>query len=291
MVRRALSIAALMLLGGCAALPAGGGREYLEVETLGALGKEVGESSALALRNGELWTLNDSGNGPLLYKLSIQGEIERRVRLGNAVNIDWESMASDESYLYVADCGNNSGRREWLQLYSVPWERLLGAPHQDSLDVEYIEFSLADPAPVAAPQAHDNDCEAVAAVEGEIWLLTKGWAGLNSRFYRLDPGRVGQAIRTEAVWPVGGLVTGMDYSARRNELVVLGYTLGRLSSEAFIWRVPVRGRTPDWSSAKRYTLWPSGQWEAVVWQGDELLLTREDSLMGEARLGRVRLEQ
>ncbi|MBV1786576.1 hypothetical protein KQ940_00730 [Marinobacterium sp. D7] len=290
MLRRVLSLVSMLVLGGCSALPAADGQGYLEVETLGAISNEIGESSALALNKGRIWTLNDSGNGSWLYRLDAQGQVERRVRLAGAVNTDWESMASDDERLIVADCGNNSGRREWLQLYSVGWQQLNDAPEGRDVEARSVEFQLADPTPVAGPQAHDNDCEAITTVEGELWLLTKGWASSTSRLYRLDISRDRQSVEADEIWPVSGLVTGMDYSARRKELVVLGYTRGRLHSDTFIWRVPVQGRTPDWSAATRYILWPSGQWEAVVWHGDDLLLTSENSLLGEARLGRVRIE-
>ncbi|GGB90657.1 hypothetical protein GCM10011352_15860 [Marinobacterium zhoushanense] len=290
MLRRALSIASMLVLSGCSALPKADGQGYLEVETLGSLSSEIGESSALALDGHRVWTLNDSGNGPWLYRLGLGGQIERRVRLAGTTNIDWESMAADEDRLFVADCGNNSGRRDWLQLHSVGWDQLREAQDGAEVEAQTIAFRLADPAPVSGPQAHDNDCEAIASVEGEVWLLTKGWASSASRLYRLDISRDQQSIEAVATWPVKGLVTGMDYSPQRKELVVLGYTLGRLHSDTFIWRVPVSGHEPDWSGASRYILWPSGQWEAVVWQGDELLLTRENSLLGEARLGRVRIE-
>lgn len=271
-------------------MPGADERGYLEIKTLGALPREVGESSGLALYRGQLWTLNDSGNGPWLYRLDEQGQIEYRVRLEGAANIDWESMAADEDSLYVADCGNNSGRREWLQLYTAAWSKLETAGPDQEVPAARVEFGFADPAPVNGVQAHDNDCEAIASVEGEIWLLTKGWSSLNSRLYRFDPAGDRRKLTAVDSWPVKGLVTGLDYSARRKQLVLLGYTLGRFNSDTFIWLVPVSAGGPDWDGAQRYTLWPSGQWEAVVWQGDDLLLSRENSLLGEARLGRVRLD-
>lgn len=197
-------------------------------------------------------------------------------------------MAQDEQYLYVADCGNNRGERLEFQLYSIRWSDLVSATER--VASERIHFRLADRRAGSGYRQHDNDCEAIARVGDGIWLLTKGWASGHSRLYQLDLHSREQQLQTLAEWPVGGLVTAMDYSARRQELAVLGYTLGRFSSETFLWRIPVRKGKPQWEEAVRDRLWPSGQWEAVLWQGDDLLLTRESSLLGAARLGRVRLD-
>ncbi len=290
MLARGLAAGLFVLLAGCSMAPVpehgGSARGYLEVETLAPLDRAVSETSGLAVHEGRLWTLNDSGNGPYLYALA-GGRVTDRVRVGNAVNIDWESMAQDEQYLYVADCGNNSGRRQWFQLYRIAWSDLLAA--RDEVDSTHIEFRLADPSVRNGHQDHDNDCEAIARVGGDIWLLTKGWASGRSRLYRLDPSLPQQSVTAVAEWPVQGLITALDYSPQRQQLALLGYTLGRFSSEAFIWLVPVRDGEPRWAGARRHTLWPSGQWEAVLWQGDELLLTRESSLLGAARIGRVRM--
>ncbi|KEA63856.1 hypothetical protein ADIMK_1983 [Marinobacterium lacunae] len=290
MVYRSLAVSAILLLTGCAALPGAGHEGYLSVETLGFLGEPIVETSGLALDGESIWTLNDSGNGPWVYKLSPTGNLEKRVRLEGGVNIDWESMAADESSLFVADCGNNSGRREWLELYTVSWDALRRAAGESEVPASRIEFRLSDAAPVLGAHAHDNDCEAIAAVDGKIWMLTKGWQSSTSRLYTIVPDMDGQSVVSQETWPVEGLTTGMDYSPRRNELVVLGYTYGRLNSDTFIWRVPVSQGRPKWVEARRYMLWPSGQWEAIAWRGDDLLLTRESSLLGEARLGLVRLQ-
>lgn len=288
---RILAAGLLVLLSGCTMAPVPedsteSGRD-LQIETLAPLAPAISESSGLASHDGRLWTLNDSRNGPYLYAIR-EGQVERKVRLRGAANIDWEAMAQDEQHLYLADCGNNGGQREWFQLYRVSWAELEAATEE--VDSRHIEFRFEDAGPVAGLQAHDNDCEAIAWVEDEIWLLTKGWASGRSRLYRLDPAQPEQSLSAVEEWPVQGLITGLDYSSTRQELVLLGYRLGRFSAESFIWRVPVKRGEPCWSCARRHLLWPGAQWEAVLWRGDELLLTRESSLLGAARIGRVRLD-
>ncbi|SEF78133.1 hypothetical protein [Marinobacterium lutimaris] len=298
MTLRSLLGIALFSLAGCSSLPSPDGSEaggqqdggYLNIETLTGLSSKVVETSGLALHAGRIWTINDSGNGPWLYELDeYQGEVVKRVRVADAVNIDWESMAADERYLYVADCGNNSGRREWLQLYRINWQQLLNVSESEPVASQYVEFSLADPGPVQGVHKHDNDCEAVTVVGSELWLFIKGWLTGTTRLYKMRTDIDNQAPVSTETWPVQGLITAADYSADRKELVLLGYTLGRFSSDTFLWRVPVVEGQPDWSAARYHDLWPSGQWEGIAWRGDELLLTREKSILGEARLGRIQL--
>ncbi|WP_432694940.1 hypothetical protein ACQUQP_10275 [Marinobacterium sp. YM272] len=290
MLLRGLLLSALVSLTGCSLLPPAGAGGYLEIETLAPLDPRLNESSGLALHDGRIWTINDSGNGPWLFEFDRQGQVLERTRVSAAVNIDWESLASDHRDLFVADCGNNTGRREWLQLYRIAWSELLDGADDAPVASDYIEFRLADAKAGKGTHAHDNDCEAVTWVEDRFWLFTKGWQSGDTRLYQLDPGADEQQLAAVATWPVSGLVTGADYSSDRQELVLLGYTLGQLSSDTFIWIVPVAAGRADWSGAQRHRLWPSGQWEGIAWQGNELLLTREKSILGEARLGRVRLD-
>ena len=81
---------------------------------------EVDENSGLAYLNGKLWTINDSGGLPVLYALdTTNGQIVQRIAIANAVNIDWESLADDDQYIYIGDFGNNSGNRDDLSIYRV----------------------------------------------------------------------------------------------------------------------------------------------------------------------------
>lgn len=77
MCRLALAAALLTLLSGCALAPlppVSGSGDYLKVETLAPLAPEVAESSGLAAHKGQLWTLNDSANGPYLYAIN-EGQV------------------------------------------------------------------------------------------------------------------------------------------------------------------------------------------------------------------------
>ncbi|MBL6943693.1 MAG: T9SS C-terminal target domain-containing protein, partial [Bacteroidales bacterium] len=81
---------------------------------------EIQESSGLAYFNEKLWTINDSGGLPVIYAFdTIVGQIVQRIIVDNAINIDWESLATDDDYIYIGDFGNNLGNRDDLAIYIV----------------------------------------------------------------------------------------------------------------------------------------------------------------------------
>lgn len=288
------SLAALLsavLLSSCASHPVAGPIDLLAVERRAVLPLDVIESSGLAQHQGQLWTHNDSGDKPHVYRLDpSSGEVLATLRVRDALNFDWEEMASDADWLHVLDCGNNLGQREWMQIYSIRWQSLLQASVGTEVHSRLLKFSFADAGKSSGAYAHDNDCEAAAVVNGRIWVFSKNWQDQHTRLYRVDPTGVSrQAIEPVGRYPVGGLITAADYDPQRQRLVLLGYTKGRLSSRAFVWTVPVKDDLPDWERAQYHSLTPVGQWEAVVWTRDGLLLTRESSLLGQAWLGTVSL--
>ena len=91
------------------------------------LHSDILETSGLALSRrtpGVLWTHNDSGNEPFLYALDSTGTIMGHVRVSGAALIDWEDMAAGPcnagTCLFIADIGDNPGRRDSISIYVVP---------------------------------------------------------------------------------------------------------------------------------------------------------------------------
>lgn len=262
----------------------------LPVERLAYLPAEIKESSGLAMRNGHLWTHNDSGNAATLFELSAAGDaIQRTVHLQNAVNVDWEALAQDEDTLYIADCGNNMGDRAWLQIYKIAWRDLDQVQDGGVVPAQRIDVRLADTEPERKKHAHNNDCEALTVVDNELWLFTKNWQDQNTRLYRINKDIAVQQVETSAEFPAKGLITGADYDAATQRLALIGYRFGFLNVSAFIWLVPVTDNAPNWEKATYHNVRPVAQWEAILWQQGELMLTSELSLLGRAWLAKINL--
>ena len=75
---------------------------------------------------GAWWSLNDSGNEPVLFLLDSAGRRLTSVRVRGAENRDWEDMAAGPcaggagDCLYAADVGDNDAVREHVTVYRVP---------------------------------------------------------------------------------------------------------------------------------------------------------------------------
>lgn len=291
---RSLAALALLLttLQGCGTTPGGSPAVRAEAERLApirvmALGPELQESSGLARVGSMLWSMNDSGGESQLSWYDLQAEQSGAVALAGAVNFDWEAMAQSDTHLFVVDCGNNRGDRIWLQLYQIELSQLGKA----SVDVQRRDFRWGDVEYGVKRRAHNNDCEAAAWVDNELWLFTKNWQDQATRLYRVQPGENRQQLLSSERFAVDGLITGADYSAEHQTLALLGYGKGLRVLQPFVWLVPIEESAPVWSRAKRYLIAESGQWEAIVWQGSDLLISREESVLGGAQFARIRLPQ
>ncbi len=284
-----------LLLSGCAAVgtPNEGAaqRGDIAVERLALLPDEVFETSGLALVDHRLWTLNDSGNEAALYGLNPGGSgLAKVLYLAGADNVDWEALAADDDSLYIADCGNNRGRRAQLDLYRVPLAQL-GLPDGTRVQYSRMRFRYGERLEVVASDSHNYDCEALTVVDGALWLFSKNRGDGQSSLYRLDRAAADQSVYPVATYPVDGLITGADFDPVSRRLALIGYSRERIFGHSFLWLVPVPGELPDWSAARRYRLDIYAQWEAVSWDGPErLLLTAERSPLSDTMLAEIRLD-
>lgn len=246
---------------------------------LKALPGALEETSGLARRGELLWTHNDSGGKAKIYAIDAEGQLIKQVGLKGGHNYDWEEMAHDEQYLYLADIGDNFAQRETLKVHRVSWASIDAAPSDGEVDFETIELTIADkPSVTKDKNVHNFDFEALSSVGNELWLFSKDRDDGRSRLYRFDKTPGLKTIKPQADYPVDFLVTAADYNQHSNEFVLLGYQLTWTGMKSFLWRVKRDGDQLNWSTAKRYDLEPDGQWEAAVWDSEKpnrLWLTRE----------------
>ena len=84
---------------------------------------DISESSGLVASRqypGVLWTHNDGGNQPVLYAITQAGKsLGSYTIIGSAIN-DWESIAADSGgNLYLADIGDNNGKRKRVAVHRL----------------------------------------------------------------------------------------------------------------------------------------------------------------------------
>lgn len=118
-----------------------------------------------------IWMVNDSGNEPLLFGVTSEGEIHKTLQL-NVKNHDWEALTSDnEGNLYVADFGNNNNKRKNLVILKVKQEELYKS---NEVKVERIEFSYPNQTKFP-PKKNDRffDAESLLYRNGFLYIFTK----------------------------------------------------------------------------------------------------------------------
>lgn len=252
---------------------------------------QVMETSGLAQRGDLLWTINDSGDGPYIYSLK-NNKVQSKVEISNAKNIDWEDLAQDDEYLYIADCGNNRGQRRTVQIYKVNWKSIeqSGVVAADMI----INLTYADQPIRVHKHDHNYDCEALVSVGDELWLFSKNRKDLKTWLYKIDKNLPNQSISLDRDFEVDGLITAADYDPESNRLVLLGYSKQRIFGRSFLWVVPV-DEEPLWKGAKYLTLYPYAQWEALVWDsqstGGRLILSSEKNPLLDVSVGEMFLPQ
>lgn len=114
-----------------------------------------------------MWAINDGGQPPELFALSLSGEILGTVAVAGVSNIDWEDIDAfrleGKRYLAIADVGDNAAVRDSVQIHVV---REPGAPEGSvrpswTLSVRYPDG------------ARDSEGIAVDAESGWIYLVDK----------------------------------------------------------------------------------------------------------------------
>ena len=267
--------------------------QTLSIEQLILLPNKVSETSGLARFGHYLWTINDSGGKASVYAFDAQSyDFVKSVKIEGAKNVDWESLAQDDKSLFIADCGNNRGKRKKLDIYKVSVSKLIKAKHKGKVPSKKITFSYADRKAGDAGKQHNFDCEALTVVGNKLWLFTKNRGDLQTKLYVLNKDKSQQKLEPLMTLPVSGLITAADYDEVSNKLVLLGYQKVSPFGQSFIWIVDMEAGLPVWERAVYHTILPYGQWESVLWEmPGQLLLTSEKSPLGTQKVGRLRISE
>lgn len=253
--------------------------------------EQVEESSGLA-QQGELsWTLNDSGDKAAIYALDSKGALLKKVFIRDGHNFDFEEMAQDKDYLYVADIGDNWGGREKLTIYKLAWVNIAECENEGLVDAEKITVRLASREKYNHKNSHNYDFEGMAVRNKELWLFSKNRLDGRSELYRFAKQPGSYTIAPSASYAVNGLITSVDIHPETGRVALLGYQIHSMRFSSFIWLAPSNDEGLDWSKARSVGLEPSGQWEALMWskQADQLVLSREESRQGKVAIANLDL--
>lgn len=248
---------------------------------------------------GVIWAHNDSGDIPRLFAINETGEVLFPSFLQNkyytdppqagkeewpghlvhlAANLDWEDIAIDEDFIYIADLGNNGNARRDMGIYVIP------EPNPTAVEatrpLRFLPIRYPDQAQFPAEEWH-FDNEALFTDGGHLYFLTKHrqpgkpaqWES-GSKLYRLETNHTDKFNILKKVDQHPGvlLATGADLSPDGEHLVVLGYTqLWVFSKPGLSARKKGRWLSGD-ARRLELTLANTRQAEAVCWLDNDTLL-------------------
>lgn len=244
------------------------------------------------------WMHNDSGDRARLFAADSEGKViipsfmssfyhgEREeagknpwpgLIIETAVNIDWEDIAVDEDFLYIADMGNNGNARRDLGVYLIAEPNPRARQHARPFKFIPVRYPDQDAYP---PEEWHFDSEAMFVHQDKLYFLTKhrGSAiGLSSgtKLYRLDSMDADQINVLTLVdsFADASLLTAAELSPDGSQLAALGYT------DLWFFSDPVNG--DEWLSGTIRRLpmdiTVTKFAEALTWLDNETLLIGNES--------------
>lgn len=192
------------------------------------------ETSGLVWSNGKLFTHEDSGGPASIVQIDTStGQVLKTIIVDNYPNIDWEDIAEDSSFLYIAETGNNNGTRTDLKILKISKSAI---PNGNVVHVnaQAIEFSYADQSDFTSNASTNFDAEALTVVADSLYLFSKNWGNQKTKLYVLPKQPGSYSIPPKDSFNIGCLITGATYSASQKEITLIGYTIG-LPPTSMIW--------------------------------------------------------
>ena len=245
-------------------------------------------------RDNTYWVHNDHGDSARIFAITAEGksilptysrftsygdepEQGKEQRQGfpvlDAQNVDWEDIAIDQNYLYLADMGNNSNTRRDLGIYLV--SKIDPTASTRSAVIQHLPVVYPDQTAFPPPQLH-FDSESLFIFQDTLYLITKHrrpdggkWeAGAN--LYRLDTRYTDKPNVLTKVDSSAAIVaaTGADLSPDGTTLAVVSYDA--------LWLFQRPESSDHWLSApsRRYAFDKAvlKKVEAVTWIDNATLL-------------------
>jgi len=238
----------------------------------------LSENSGLLWMDGHFWTFNDSGGEAALYQVDPEsGEVIRKTVIRQAVNVDWEDIAMDDSFIYVADVGNNSHARDTLVIYRIKRSSVLtGDPEIDFQDL--ITLTFAEELVLSPKGLSSLDCEALLTRHDSLYLFTKDWVERSTSVY-VFPAEAGHHhLQPRYRYELDMLVTGADIDPETREVALVGHrnympVVIKYDYESDPGRISCGGR------ARYYPLRIGRQVEGICFdEAGNLFLSSEQSL-------------
>ncbi|GAA0872118.1 hypothetical protein GCM10009117_12650 [Gangjinia marincola] len=270
-------------------------QDYGKLKLNDILPKELNEISGIIMAQDQesVWAIADSKNEGVLYLIDIKnGHIKHKTWLKDAINVDWEDIASDgKETIFIADTGNNDNDRKDLTIYHVS-ENIALAEKEVTPKKTRFRYEDQEEYPPKKKKRH-FDAEALIYKDQYFYLFTKDrssdFEGL-TRVYQVPakPGNFEAKFITEYNLcddEDDCFVTAADINQKTGEIVLLGYNK--------VWKLnEYTGNDFFSGTVTKVKLKYSSQKEGIAFKhADTLLITEEGKKMDGAKLFEYHLDK
>ena len=177
------------------------------------LPRYINETSGLEYYKDYLVTHNDSGNEPVIYYLDREGRFSFKRSFDSLTNHDWEDLASDKDFLYIADMGNNFDTRKNLQIVKVPIDPKINK-------TEFINFYYPEQSEFEFRLSSMYDAEGLISIDDYLLIFTKNRAKKITEIYKISKSPGSQIAEKIGSLDCQSIVTGADYNKNLKLLVL-----------------------------------------------------------------------
>ena len=180
------------------------------------LSKKLDETSGLEIIGNQLITINDSGNNPILFYLDKNGNIVKERKIECCKNNDWESLAVDDEFIYIADFGNNYDTRKNLSIIKIPIAENIN-------ESEIINFSYPEQKKFTTIyRSSQYDAEALISIDKNLIIFTKNKLKKITEIYSLP--KIAGKYEAKKIGSLNtqSIITGGDYDPNTKLLALTG---------------------------------------------------------------------
>lgn len=221
----------------------------VKITLVALLPYRISESSGLVFTDGNLWTHNDSGGYPWIFRIDTStGKIIQTVVVDNFPNVDWEDITADSKHIYIGDFGNNYGIRKNLKILVIEKSDITDKPIVH-VHAKSINFNYSDQVKFYRNNLNNFDCESILNIGDSLYLFSKDRGDNFTRVYRLSKTPGNYTISPITSFNVNGRICGASINTMNNELALIGYMTG--TTHSFIWLMSNFNGTEFFSGIKR----------------------------------------
>ncbi|MFQ3189767.1 MAG: hypothetical protein ACI936_000892 [Paraglaciecola sp.] len=135
-------------------------------------------------------------------------------------NTDWEALTGDSQHFYIGDVVNNSGKRKFVEIYTVPKQGSKYKTNITTTELFYNNNSVKNNEYLN----HDFDAETLINVDNSLFLFSKSWNTGTVFIYQLNKIEPKQFVEPLIeIKGLSGVITGGDFDSKNNRFILVGY--------------------------------------------------------------------